>query len=64
MDKLQEQLNSPSWCELAAPEQNEDLMISDHNKEVGSVSYDYAGSAQNCGPIASCEGFGRCCAKS
>ena len=64
MDKLQEQLNSPSWCELAAPEQTEDLKSSDHNKEAGSVSYDYAGSAQNCGPFASGDGLGRSCANS
>ena len=48
MNNLQDQINALSQCDPAVPEQNEDLMVSDHSEEAGGVNLDCAGSAQNC----------------
>ena len=34
MNNLQDQINALSQCDPAVPEQNEDLMVGDHNEEV------------------------------
>ena len=38
MNNLQDQINALSQCDPAVPEQNEDLMVGDHNEEAGGVS--------------------------